>query len=46
MIVRAMSDDDAEDLISRSFREGRTQKVRPSCVSARFDPTQQEICDA
>jgi hypothetical protein len=36
MMGRAMSDDNAEQLDQQRFREGRTQKVRPSCVSATF----------
>src|SRR5438105_1112604 len=45
MRARAMSDDKAEPIDQPSFREGRTRKVRPSCISARrFTPrTQQEI---
>jgi acetylornithine/N-succinyldiaminopimelate aminotransferase len=33
---RAVSDDNAEQLDQQRFREGRTRKVRPSCVSASF----------
>jgi len=37
-----MSDDDAESIEQRGFREGRTRKVRPSCISAHpFPQTQQ-----
>jgi acetylornithine/N-succinyldiaminopimelate aminotransferase len=32
---RAVSDDNAEQPVQQGFREGRTQKVRPSCISAR-----------
>jgi hypothetical protein len=31
-----VSDDNAEQLDQQRFREGRTRKVRPSCVSAGF----------
>jgi acetylornithine/N-succinyldiaminopimelate aminotransferase len=34
MMGRAVSDDNAEQLDQQRFREGRTRKVRPSCVSA------------
>jgi acetylornithine/N-succinyldiaminopimelate aminotransferase len=40
----AVSDDNAEQLVQQRFREGRTQKVRPSCVSARL-PTQPQEFD-
>src|SRR5690349_8520841 len=45
MRARAMSDDYAEPIDQPGFREGRTRKVRPSCVSARFftPKTQEEI---
>jgi acetylornithine/N-succinyldiaminopimelate aminotransferase len=36
MMGRAVSDDNAEALDQQRFREGRTRKVRPSCVSVRF----------
>jgi acetylornithine/N-succinyldiaminopimelate aminotransferase len=36
MMGRAVSDDNAEVLDQQRFREGRTRKVRPSCVSVRF----------
>jgi acetylornithine/N-succinyldiaminopimelate aminotransferase len=36
MMGCAMSDDTADQLVQQRFREGRTQKVRPSCVSARL----------
>jgi acetylornithine/N-succinyldiaminopimelate aminotransferase len=36
MMGRAVSDDNAEALDQQRFREGRTRKVRPSCVSAHF----------
>src|SRR5262245_65871956 len=46
MRARAMSDDNAEQLDQPSFREGRTRKVRPSCVSACFfHPQAQEEID-
>jgi acetylornithine/N-succinyldiaminopimelate aminotransferase len=34
MRARAMSDDNAEHLDQQRFREGRTRKVRPFCISA------------
>jgi acetylornithine/N-succinyldiaminopimelate aminotransferase len=40
----AVSDDNADQLVQQRFREGRTQKVRPSCVSARL-PTQPQEFD-
>jgi acetylornithine/N-succinyldiaminopimelate aminotransferase len=40
----AVSDDNAEQPVQQRFREGRTQKVRPSCVSARL-PTQPQEFD-
>ena len=44
MMGRAVSDDNAEQLDQQRFREGRTRKVRPSCVSARlFIPTQRGV---
>jgi acetylornithine/N-succinyldiaminopimelate aminotransferase len=36
MMGRAVSDDNAEQVNQQRFREGRTRKVRPSCVSADF----------
>jgi acetylornithine/N-succinyldiaminopimelate aminotransferase len=36
MMGRAVSDDNAEQVNQQRFREGRTRKVRPSCVSAGF----------
>jgi acetylornithine/N-succinyldiaminopimelate aminotransferase len=36
MMGRAVSDDNAEQLDQQRFREGRTRKVRPSRVLARF----------
>jgi acetylornithine/N-succinyldiaminopimelate aminotransferase len=36
MMGRAVSDDNAEQLDQQRFREGRTRKVRPSCVLADF----------
>jgi acetylornithine/N-succinyldiaminopimelate aminotransferase len=36
MMGRAVSDDNAEQINQQRFREGRTRKVRPSCVSAGF----------
>ena len=43
MMGRAVSDDNAEQLDQQRFREGRTRKVRPSCVSARNHPNPQEF---
>src|SRR6266481_745715 len=44
MMGCAVSDDNADQLVQQRFREGRTQKVRPSCVSARL-PTQPQEFD-
>jgi acetylornithine/N-succinyldiaminopimelate aminotransferase len=43
MMGRAVSDDNAEQLDQQRFREGRTRKVRPSCVSAGFSSQPQEF---
>jgi hypothetical protein len=40
---RAVSDDRAEQNISFKFREGRTLKVRPSCVLAGLSTQPQEF---
>jgi acetylornithine/N-succinyldiaminopimelate aminotransferase len=46
MMGCAVSDDHAEQIDQQRFREGRTRKVRPSCVSARLlTPTDQGSFD-
>jgi acetylornithine/N-succinyldiaminopimelate aminotransferase len=45
MMGRAVSDDYAEQLDQQRFREGRTQKVRPSCVLADFSKSQPQESD-
>src|ERR1700732_154568 len=45
MMGRAVSDDYAEQLDQQRFREGRTQKVRPSHVLADFSKSQPQESD-
>jgi 4-aminobutyrate aminotransferase-like enzyme len=45
MMGRAVSDDYAEQLDQQRFREGRTQKVRPSRVLADFSKSQPQESD-
>src|SRR5580693_8629767 len=45
MMGRAVSDDYAEQLDQQRFREGRTQKVRPSRVLADFSKSQPQELD-
>jgi hypothetical protein len=40
---RAVSDDNAEQISQQRFREGRTQKVRPSRVLSLFFATPQGV---
>src|SRR6202790_2746183 len=45
MMGRAVSDDYAEQLDQQRFREGRTQKVRPSRILADFSKSQPQESD-
>jgi acetylornithine/N-succinyldiaminopimelate aminotransferase len=45
MMGRAVSDDNAEQLDQQRFREGRTRKVRPSCVLSPFSFTRSRSFD-
>jgi len=45
MMGRAVSDDNAEELDQQRFREGRTRKVRPSCILSPFSFTRSRSFD-